>query len=47
MATELEQLIQYWKDRQLEHPPSTSRDWKEILSETIKSLERLKKLEEV
>ena len=44
MATDLEELIQYWKDRLLEHPPSTGRDWKETVQATIAYLERLKDL---
>ncbi|MBA7679422.1 hypothetical protein ES703_87714 [subsurface metagenome] len=41
MATDIEELIQYWKDRLLEHPPITSRDWKDTIRATIAYLERL------
>ncbi|MBA7643197.1 hypothetical protein ES703_50916 [subsurface metagenome] len=44
MATELEELIQYWKDRLLENPPITSRDWKETVRATIACLEGLNEL---
>lgn len=42
--TELEELIYYWKDRLLEHPPITSRDWKETIRATIRHLEELQKI---
>ena len=42
--TELEELIQYWKDRLLEHPPITGQPWKETVRATIAYLERLKDL---
>jgi len=44
MATDIEELIQYWKDRLLEHPPITSRDWKDTIRATIAYLERLNDL---
>ncbi|GAI69164.1 unnamed protein product [marine sediment metagenome] len=44
MATDLEELIQYWKDRLVQHPPITSRDWKETVQTTIAYLERLNEL---
>lgn len=42
--TELEELIYYWKGRLLEHPPITSRDWKETVRATIRHLEELQKI---
>ncbi|GAI14075.1 unnamed protein product [marine sediment metagenome] len=44
MATELDQLIQYWKDRLEAHPPLTSRDWLETVRSTIAHLEELQEL---
>ena len=42
MATELEELIQYWKDRLLPSPPIAGRPWKETVLATIAYLEELK-----
>lgn len=42
--TELEELIEYWKSRLLEHPPMTSRNWGETVRATIAYLERLNDL---
>ncbi|MBA7661066.1 hypothetical protein ES703_69078 [subsurface metagenome] len=44
MATDLEELIQYWKDRLLQHPPLSGRDWHETVRATVAYLERLKDL---
>ncbi|GAI43776.1 unnamed protein product [marine sediment metagenome] len=44
MATDLQELIQYWKDRLQEHPPVTSRDWHETVRNTIAYLEELQTL---
>jgi len=42
--SELEELIQYWKERLLPHPPITSRDWHDTVSATVAYLERLNEL---
>ncbi|MBA7610695.1 hypothetical protein ES703_17907 [subsurface metagenome] len=44
MATDLEELIQYWKDRLLPNPPIAGRDWKETVRATVAYLERLNEL---
>ena len=40
---DLEELIYYWKDRQLEHPPITPLPWREVVTATIAYLEELNK----
>lgn len=46
MATQLEELIQYWKDRLAGHHPWTGKPLQEFIKETIASLEELKKIKE-
>lgn len=47
MATELEQLIQYWKDTLAQHRLLMNPSVIYLVTQTIKRLERLKDLEEV
>ena len=42
--TDLDELITYWKDRLLEHPPISGKPWHQVVRETITALEELKKL---
>ena len=44
MATELDELIQYWKDRTAGQYPWTNRSYLETIKQTLKYLELLKKL---
>lgn len=42
--TELDELIQYWKDRLADHYPFTGRPLKETIRATIAHLERLNEI---
>ncbi|GAI52553.1 unnamed protein product [marine sediment metagenome] len=41
---ELEEVIYYWKDRLLPHPPMTSKHWPDVVKDTISYLEQLQNL---
>jgi len=43
----LKELIKYWEDRLLEHPPITSPPEKDIVNSTIGYLKELDKLREL
>lgn len=44
---DLEELIYYWKDRLLEHPPITPLPWREVVTSTIAYLEWIKNIKKV
>lgn len=46
MATELEQLIQYWKDTLAQHRLLMNPSVQYLVGQTIKRLEELKKIKE-
>lgn len=41
MIIKLSDLIQYWKDTQLSHPPTTPLPWAQVLTATVTFLEKL------